>query len=239
MVKFIGNLFIIFNMDVKFGKVKPNNFFLQSLDTISDENYAAELENGIQTQEASQSGHLNDYDSTILENNAYQSIPDEMFKLEHKISMLEESLSKLNNEIETLESLGYNVQVYNLKNRRQNLEQELEELNKKYSELGFSAKISSKIASAVHSTSNNKHNIFSNAGTFIAKNILSKLSKKFDYSQSIGDALSNLSNINSSVNELIQMQTPYGENINRYEKLTAYLNKANSIHAQINKYYYK
>jgi len=49
------------------------------------------------------------------------------------------------------------------------------------------------------------------------------------------EALEKLSNINLSVDELIKMQVPYGETIDRYEKLTAYLNKANVIHSQISR----
>lgn len=47
------------------------------------------------------------------------------------------------------------------------------------------------------------------------------------------DSLEKLSSINSSVDELVTMQVPYGEMEKRYEKLTAYLNKANSIHSEI------
>ncbi len=49
------------------------------------------------------------------------------------------------------------------------------------------------------------------------------------------EALENLSSINTSVDELVNLQIPYGKKIERYEKLTAYLNKANVIHAQITK----
>lgn len=227
------------NMDVKFGKVKPNNnIFLNSSTTNSGENffisnYHPKQDTNEQKQPSSQ--RINDYDSNILENNAYQLLSDEMFKIEHKINTLENILSKICSEQEALQTLGAYMQVQELEERKQKIKQELVELNKKYSELGLSAKISGQIASAVSLSSNKKINIFSKTKKFLSKKILSKISKKFDHNQTIKEALENLSNINLGVDELIKMQIPYGETKKRYEKLTAYLNKANTIHSQISK----
>lgn len=227
-------------MDVKFGKIKPNNnIFFESPANNSDDNFFASSPNfewnGNKQENSTLGSRINDYDSTILENNAYQAISDEMFKIEHKIEILETTLSKLDNEIETLQSLGYSVQISNLKDRKQKIELELAELNKKYSELGLSAKISGQIAAAVSLKSHKKNTIFSKVKFFLSNKILAKISKKFNYSQTMKEALENLGNINLSVDELVKMQVPYGETLNRYEKLTAYLNKANSIHSQISK----
>ena len=228
-------------MDVKFGKIKPSNNFFNDLSVSdSDENFFTSLPN-VKKHESHTSGNrINDYDSNILENNAYQALSDEIFKIEHKMNTMEESLSKINNEIATLEGLGYDIQINELKNRKQKIEQELAELNKKYSSLGLGSKISGQISSAVNLASNKfgsieKNNVFSKVKDFLSKKVLAKLSKKIDYTQTMKEALDNLSNINLSVDELIKMQVPYGENLNRYEKLTAYLNKANIIHSQISK----
>lgn len=227
-------------MDVKFGKVKVNNnIFLKALVNNSDENFFESKSNFTWNENKQKNlapgSRINDYDSTILENNAYQSMPDELFKIEHKIDMLEQLLSKLNTEINTLESLGYDIQLYGLKDRKQKVEQELAELNKKYSELGLSAKISGQITSVMNLKSNGKTKIFSRLKKYLTKKVLAKISKKFDHNETMKEALDSLSNINISVDELIKMQIPYGETITRYEKLTAYLNKANVIHSQIYK----
>lgn len=225
-------------MDVKFGKIRPNNnnFFACSLLEGKGENFFAstsEQHPNKQNQQKPSSGtRINDYDSKILEDNAYQEMTDELFKIEHKIGLLEESLSKIDNEIVTLESLGYDIQINELKSRKEKLEKELIQLNEQYSNLCLSAKISGKISSVVNSTSKSK-NFISKIGNFISRKILAKFSKKINYSQMMKDALQNLSSINSSVDELIQMQAPYGETLKRYEKLTACLNKANMIHSQI------
>lgn len=225
-------------MDVKFGKVKPNNnIFLNLSANHSDENFFMLNSNAEKNEQEKQtfSPRLNDYDSNILENNAYQLLPDEMLKIEHKINMLENTLSKICGEIEALKTLGAYMQVEELEERKQKIEQELSELNKKYSELGLSSKISGQIAAAVNLTSNKRTSIFSKAKNFLSKKILAKISKKFGHNQAIKEALENLCNINSGVDELIRMQIPYGETEKRYEKLTAYLNKANTIHSEISK----
>lgn len=225
-------------MEIKFGKIKPNNNIFSTPSSNSpDANFFATNTFGqsFQQENNASGSRMNDFDSNILENNAYQAISDEMFKLEHKMGMLETSLSKLTNEIEALESLGYDIQVYDLKDRKLKLERELAELNKKYSELGLGAKISGQIASAMNLTSKKKFNPLLRLKKFLSKKVLSKISKKFDNSQTMKEALENLCSINLSVDELIKMQTPYGETMNRYDKLTAYLNKANVIHSQISR----
>lgn len=224
-------------MEVKFGKIRPNNnIFINSSLSKADDNFFTANQNPEQqsSQNASIPGsRLNDFDSNILENNAYQEISDDMFKLEHKIGMLETTLSKLSNEIDALQSLGYDIQISDLIERKQKVERELVELNKKYSELGIGAKLSGQITSAVNFSSRKKVSTFSKFKKFVSKKIFARISKKFNYSQSMKEALGNLSNINTSVDELINLQVPYGETITRYEKLTAYLNKANVIHSQI------
>ena len=226
-------------MDVKFGKVRPNNFLLTSSTKRADENFFESAPSfdweAYQQKKSLPSNRINDYDSTIMENNAYQGISDEMFKLEHKIGILENILSKLTGEIEALQSLGASIQISDLLERKRKIEQELVVLNKQYSNLGLGSKISGQIAAAVNSTSNKKMNVFSKAKGFFEKQVLAKIFQKINTSQIMKEALENLSGINSSVDELINLQIPYGESINRYEKLTAYLNKANKIHFQISK----
>jgi len=190
-------------------------------------------ENQKKEQNQSSSSRMNDFDSKILENNAYQAIPDEMLKIEHRLGILENSLAKVTNEIEALESFGDNVQVNELKHRKELLENELAEQNKKYSELSFGTKLSGQIASAVKFTSNKKTSTLSKVKVFIKKKILAKISKKFNNNENMKEALGKLSNINSNVDELVTMKIPYGETARRYDKLTAYLNRANVIHSQI------
>jgi hypothetical protein len=70
---------------------------------------------------------------------------------------------------------------------------------------------------------------------FISHKILAKISKKINSVVTLTDSLEQLSEISRSVDELIEMNTPYGEKTKNYEKLTAYLNQANLIHSKISK----
>lgn len=234
-----SNLVIMTCMSMEFGKLKLNNFLITSLNSRNDANFfesnSKQSEQQQQPQAQTSGGRLNDYDSNILENNAYLTISDEMLKIEHRIDILEKMLAKLNTEIDVLQSFGYMVQITDLKHRREKILDELAELNEAYDKLGLSAKISNQLASAMSFTSNKKATAFSKFKAFIIINILARLSKKFNYSRVMKDLLSKLTNINSSVDELVTMKVPYGEMTSRYEKLTAYLNRANTIHAKISK----
>lgn len=238
-------------MDVKFGKLRPKSIFSNSLNIHVEENIFASnpysetkettksnfpTNSQVNSQSGSNLGkRINDFDSNILENNAYKNIPDDMLKLEYEIGILEGSLAKLTSEVEALESLGDAIQISDLKERKRKIEEALAQLNKKYSELGLSAKISCQIASAVGFTSKRKPRLFSQIKGFVVSKILVKLSKKFGYNQAMKESLAKLANINANVDELINLQVPYGETLNRYEKLTAYLNKANAIHSSISR----
>lgn len=222
-------------MDIE--NTSGNNFFAAAHSDDAQSNFFAAPDN-VQNpvKQKNQSPHrLNDYDSNILENTAYQKISDDMLKIEHRIGLLEDTLSKITAEIEALQSFGDSIQINSLINKKQLIEEEIEELDKKYSQLGLSAKISGQIASVISFSSKNKNGIFSRIKFFISKKILAKIFKKLSYRENVKDALMKLISINANVDDLIKMHTPYGETFNRYEKLTVYINKANSIHAQISK----
>ena len=62
-----------------------------------------------------------------------------------------------------------------------------------------------------------------------------KISKKVNSVVTLSDSLEQLSQISKSVDELVDMNVPYGEKVQNYEKLTEYLNQANMIHSKITK----
>ena len=225
-------------MDLNSKNIKPenNNVFLTTLANQAKENLLeitqdVEVQN-IATKKAN-SRRLNDLDSTILEKHAYHDVPDEMLKIEHKIAMLESNLAKLSDELQAIQGIGDETRIRELMIRKNKIETEINGLNKRYSELGISAKISSKLTSAVNFTSNKENSPVKRIKTFIKKQVLSKISPKFGYAQEIKESLEKLSSINTNVDELMHMKTPYGEKKAHYEMLTAYLNKANTIHSQI------
>ncbi len=65
--------------------------------------------------------------------------------------------------------------------------------------------------------------------------IIAKLPKKFSSVLELRKSLAKLENINKSVDELMTMQTPYGEAGDKYIKLSKYITRANTIQAEIAK----
>ncbi len=70
---------------------------------------------------------------------------------------------------------------------------------------------------------------------FVSRQILARVSKKINSVVTLTDSLEQLSEISKSVDELIDINVPYGEKVQNYEKLTEYLNQANVIHSKITK----
>lgn len=182
-------------------------------------------------KEHTEISRLNDYDSNILEEYAYKDLTDEVFKLECAISMLEKKLEMINSEIQTLEALNAHVKLRDLRFKRDLIEAELSQKRKEYENLSFSAGVSYHLSKFISRLF--KGNIIHACAEFIFRYILPLCSKSFRDSVMVKDALTSLNNINSRVDELIKMESPYGEIDEKYEKLTAFLNKANYLHAKI------
>lgn len=210
-----------------FNKVQKeeNNLFTQTNPDIVVEKPTSEAE------------HLNDLDSTILEDTAYQKIDNKNLQLELKINKLESELQKLNAQMVIAKEFSDIAQMRELIKHKRRVESKLDSLNSQYQELGLGNKLSNKFSNAVNFTSQANSNFFTKVKEFLAVNFFSKISKNFSKKYDLKNSLSKLSNINESVNELVSMQIPYGETIKRYEKLTVCLNRANVIHSRISKNY--
>ena len=66
--------------------------------------------------------------------------------------------------------------------------------------------------------------------------LISKLPRKIASVFAIRNSLSKLANINKSVDDLMRYKYPYGEAATRYEQLSKYIAKANSIQSEIYKF---
>lgn len=178
---------------------------------------------------------LNALDSTLLEAEAYQNIDDEVFKTEYKITKLEDTIKSLDKEIEAAKSINDFQKADILLMRKHSLQKELEMLYASYGESDLTTKLSGGLTSMLHSKPTILSNVFDACSAFISNKILPKISKNFNSGKNIKTALSKLETLNKNVDELVTMQTPYGEADERYDRLTNYLNRANVIHFQISK----
>jgi len=172
---------------------------------------------------------LNGMDVAMLNSAGQDSVDDITIELGLKISKLEEEIDDLHNKIAATERLGKLQDVVKLKIREKELQVKLNSLKSEYSQhkslikpvLNQKLKKRSRI-SAIKIIQR-----------WILRKVLAKLSKKFKLAAQISESLDILHGINKSVDELIEMKVPYGENSENYRRLTSYLYRANKVHAQI------
>lgn len=170
---------------------------------------------------------LNGYDSTILNDKTLPQGESERLKLEYKITEKQKALTDINGKIKNAELYGTQTEVLSLRVRKQRIEQELSELNREQ------AKSAQKIKTLTGEII--ELPFIKKAQTFLSRKVLAKVSKKFNSIVFLGDSLEKLSEINKSVDALIEMKVPYGEKNDNYEKLTEYLYQANQLHSQISR----
>ena len=179
---------------------------------------------------------LNDYDFNLLKEDAYKDVSDDLFKLEYKISRTEEEIKTLNNQIQSAREIGdYNL-IEELNYRKNLLLEDYEALVAIYNEKSLSARISDKILSFFGNKLKNDIKNFQQKMSGVSEIIISKMPKQFSSIIELKKSLNKLENLNKTVDELVSLNIPYGENINKYEQLSKYIIKANSIQAEISKY---
>ena len=172
---------------------------------------------------------LNGYDLNILEDEAYKEINDDLFKLEYKISKCEEKLNDIKSKVQSARDIDDFEQAGSLSAEQEILEAELNELKYEYGKASISANISGYISNV----NKKKENIISIFVNLFRKSFLYKFSPKIASAFEFKQSLHRLESINKSVNELMELSIPYGEENKRYEQLSKYIAKANNIQAEM------
>ena len=175
--------------------------------------------------------HINDYDSNILQNDAYKEVNDDVFKLEYKIAKIEDEIKDLTEQIQSAKEIYDYYTADKLTARKKQLEEELYSLSLAYKETSVSAKISGNVISVIKE----KYISLKNKLLNLLELIILKFPSKFSSVLEIRSSLQKLENINKSVDELIKREYNYMEMGDKYEQLSKYIVRANSIQAQISK----
>ena len=173
---------------------------------------------------------INGYDSTILNQTSFSDNPVEELSIDYRIKEKENILSDLDAKIKVADNYGTQNEALSLKAKRQRVLQELDTLRKQ--QLYGGRVLGEKFS---HQKFKKDMPMIYKIQHFISRQILARLSKKVKSVVTLTDSLEQLSQISKSVDELIDMNVPYGEKIQNYEKLTGYLNQANKIHTRISK----
>ena len=216
-------------MKDRFTGDKNNNFFS---DTVSDSNFFQNSHHGMPIEPTRR---LNDYDYNLLKEDAYKEVSDELFKLEYKISRIEEDLKQIDSQIQSARDISDYDTVEYYVNRKRVLQEDLKNLTEIYNEKSLSTKISGGlfgiISPIIKLCVKNMKKITSEIKDFI----ISLLPSKFSSVLEIRQSLSKLESISKSVDELMSLQTPYGEAVDKYNQLSKYITRANNIQAQISR----
>lgn len=212
---------------IKSSIYSDNNFFLME--------ETPELQNNfISTAESAR--RLNDYDFNLLREDAYKDVSDDLFKLEYKISKTENEIKAIDAQLQSAKEIGDSILIEDLNRRKDTLEEDYEALVAMYNDKSLSAKISDKLLNIFGGKIRNNLKIFQIEMSKASEKFISKLPKQFSSIIELRKSLTKLENLNKSVNELMSMNIPYGENINKYEQLSKYIIKANSIQSEISSY---
>lgn len=174
---------------------------------------------------------LNDYDSNLLKEDAYKDVSDDLFRLEYKISRIEDEIKTLDLQIQA----AIDIQDYDLSGelsgRQLILKEDYEALLAMYKEKSFSAKLSNVFGDRFKPQIDSLKNNISK----ISDKLIQKLPKRISSVLELKKSLIKLENISKSVDDLISMNIPYGENIDKYDQLSKYIIKANSIQNDLSK----
>lgn len=214
-----------------FTKPMPDPVLMGDAQVADKKRQSKEEETNQNSSHTTDTIRMNDYDYNLLQRYAYKDLDDDVFKLECKIASLEYKLSNLNMEIKMLESLDSGIQMNDLRFKRDLMEVDLERMKKEYAKLSVSTGISSYLANMINKFIKEKI-LLGGFATFL-KSTLSRFSKNYKYSVEVKDALNSLQSINSGVNNLVRTQSPYGEADFKYEKLAAFLTRANHVQANV------
>lgn len=179
------------------------------------------------------SKRLNDYDYNLLKEDAYKEVNDDLFRLEYRISKIEEYIKNNSIQLESAKEIGDSALIEELFIKRKMLEDDYKALLALYNNKSFSAKISDKILNLFGIKIKNSVKFLKNSLIDNSNKIISKMPKQFLTLLKLRKTLNTLENLNQSVSELISLNTPYGEQFSKYDKLSKYIIKANSIHANI------
>lgn len=175
---------------------------------------------------------LNGYDSAILNKTKFDDAETEDLSIEYRIKEKESVIKDLDAKIKVADNYGTQNEALGLKAKKQRISQELDVLRKQQM---YGGRVLGEKSQAYHETFKEKMPVIYKIQSFISRQILAKLSKKVNSVVTLSDSLEQLSEISKSVDDLVDMNVPYGEKVQNYEKLTEYLNQANMIHSKISK----
>lgn len=176
---------------------------------------------------------LNSLDSAMIEDAAYMVIDNPDLKLEKKIEDTEKALKEVKEKLIVADTIKDERTKSELLEQKKFLHQKLQNLKIQYNSQNAETHLTSIIARCITLPDKIRKKLKKNIKKFL---IHSKFLKNFTplvKALMVRDTLGRLNKINKSVDELVKMHVPFGEQEQRYETLVNHLSKAGALHSQI------
>lgn len=182
------------------------------------------------------SKRINDYDFNLIKESAYKDISDDLLKLEYRISKSEENIKNLDMQLKAAEEIRDFNLIESLSKRAEAEKENYETLLEIYNRQSFSAKISETVSDFVAKPLKSNLKSLNTNMSELFDSLISMLPGKFSSFAVLKAAMKKLESINKSVDKLMSLNIPYGENAEKYRQLSDYIIKANSIQSEISGY---
>lgn len=204
-----------------------NNFFLM------EENKSSNMLNFYNTDP---NKRLNDYDSNLLEEDSYKDLKDELLRLEYEMSKLQNDISSIDFQMISAREINDDISVLELKKRKETLINKYNSLKVLYNDKSLSTKISNNLVSVFEKKNSKLINFLIKLKIrfieFLKLSMPNQLSIFFE----VRNSLNKLESINKSLDDLVSNKVALGDHINKYEQLSKYIIKANSIQQDVSRF---
>ncbi len=178
---------------------------------------------------------LNATDTAMIEECAYKVIDDPELKLEKRMENCEKALSEVKEKLTVAQTIQDTKAQKELLYKKSILERNLAALQKQYSEQNFETGFVSFFTKMLLLPQKLKTNIEKFLKSILLHSKFLKQFKPLARAMAVRDTIWKLNKINKSVDELVKMKVPFGEQEEKYETLVNHLQRAGALHSQIMK----
>jgi len=178
---------------------------------------------------------LNSIDTSMLEDAAYTVLDNEELKLEKQIEDTEKILKELTEKLIVADTIKDDIKKRELIIQRKAIIEKRENLLEQYKTQNFETRLTSIYTQIKKIPANIKRTLKKKIKNYIKNSKFLKSFKPIMRAILVRDTINRLNKINKSVDELVNMKVPFGEQEEKYNALINHLSRATALHAQIRK----
>lgn len=176
---------------------------------------------------------LNSIDSVMLEESAYIVLDDPDLKLEKRIESYEETLREIAEKLIVARTIKDEKEEKELLKQRRILFKNLENLKEQYKSQNLDTKLTNVFTQIMNLPKKIKKMIRKQIRLFFRHSKFIRNFTPLVRSMTVRETLGRLDKINKSVDQLVKMKVPFGEQEERYQTLVNHLSRATALHSQI------